>query len=273
MIEGKSNMPEKPVALITGASSGIGAATTRLFAKEGYRTVLAARRDDRITAIADEINSRGGEAIAIRTDVSQLESIRMMVSQTLQEFGQIDLVLNNAGFARQKWLEEMDPDRDIALQVQVNVMGVIQTTQAVLAHMIKRRSGHIINMSSMAGFVAPPTYSIYSATKHAVRGFSEALRREVGVWGIKVSGIYPASVATEFTDHTGADYQSDFLYPKAFRLSADEVARAILRVARSPKREVILPRMMHFAKWMNILMPGVIDRIIERAFVRPERGL
>jgi len=266
-------MPEKPVALITGASSGIGAATARLFAKADYRTVLAARREHRVSGLADEIIAAGGEALPVPTDVGQLDSIQNMVDQTIREYGQIDLVLNNAGFARQKWLEEMDPDRDIALQVQVNVMGVIQTTQAVLPHMIKQRSGHIINMSSMAGFVAPPTYTIYSATKYAVRGFSEALRREVGVWGIKVSGIYPASVATEFTDHTGAEYQSDFLYPKAFQLSADEVARAILRVARSPKREVILPRVMHFAKWLNILIPGVIDRIIERAFVRPERGL
>jgi hypothetical protein len=155
----------------------------------------------------------------------------------------------------------------------VNILGVIQTSQAVLPHMIERQRGHIINMSSMAGFVAPPTYSIYSATKYAVRGFTEALRREVGVWGIKVSGIYPASVETEFANHLEAEYQSDFLYPKAFRLSAADVAREVFRVARSPRREVILPRIMHFSKWLNILIPGVIDRIIERAFVRPERGL
>jgi len=266
-------MSEKPVAIVTGASSGIGAATARLFAKEGYRTVLAARREDRITSIANEILLQGGEAIAIKTDVGNTEMVNRMVSQTIDAYGKIDLLLNNAGFARQMWLEDMDPDQDISLQVQVNILGVFHTTQAVLPHMIERRRGHIINMSSMAGFVAPPTYSIYSATKYAVRGFSEALRREVGVWGIKVSGIYPASVATEFTDHMGADFKSDFLYPKAFRLSAAAVAREVYRVARSPRREVILPRMMHFSKWLNILMPGLIDWILERVFVRPERGL
>jgi NADP-dependent 3-hydroxy acid dehydrogenase YdfG len=266
-------MSKNPVAIITGASSGIGAATAQLFAKNGYRIVLAARREERIIALADEIKSIGGEAIPIKTDVAQLESINNMISQTLDGYGQVDLLFNNAGFARQKWLEEMDPDRDIALQIQVNILGVIQTTRAVLPHMIKRRRGHIINMSSMAGYVAPPTYTIYSATKHAVRGFSEALRREVGVWGIRVSTIYPASVATEFTTHTQANYQSDFLYPEMLQLNADRVAESILRVARFPRSNVILPGVMYFAKWLNILIPGLIDKIIELRFVRPERGL
>ena len=266
-------MSGKPVALITGASSGIGAATAQLMAMEGYRVVLAARREERLEVLANEIRRAGGQALPIRTDVVQLDSIQGMVDRAITEFGQIDLLVNNAGFARQKWLEGMDSDRDVDLQVQVNLLGLLFTTQTILPHMIQRRRGHIINISSMAAFVAPPTYSVYSATKYAVRGFSESLRREVGLWGIKVSTIYPASVETEFTLHTEADYQSDFLYPKAFRLSAEDVAKVILRVARSPKRDVILPRIMVFAKWINYLMPGLIDRIIERKFVRPERGL
>ena len=99
-------MPKKPVALITGASSGIGAASARLFAKEGYRVVLAARREERLKELEDEIRSEGGEAIAIRTDVSQLDSIDDMVRRTMQEYGQIDVLFNNAGFARLKWLDD-----------------------------------------------------------------------------------------------------------------------------------------------------------------------
>jgi NADP-dependent 3-hydroxy acid dehydrogenase YdfG len=266
-------MSEKPVVLITGASSGIGAATARCMAVEGYRVVLAARREDRLDELANEILQVGGQALPIKTDVTRLDSIQGTVDRVLKEYGQIDLLFNNAGFARQKWLEGMDPERDIDLQVQVNLSGVLLMTHAVLPHMIQRRQGHIINMSSMAAFVAPPTYSVYSATKYAVRGFSESLCREAGVWGIKVTTIYPASVETEFSTHTEAEYHSDFLYPRAFRLSAEDVAKAILRVARSPKREIILPRIMVFAKWMNSLMPGLIDTIIERKFVRPERGL
>jgi short-subunit dehydrogenase len=270
---GYPSMPEKSVVIITGASSGIGAASAKLLAKAGYRTVLAARREERIKTCKEEILSKVGDAIAVRTDVSDLESIQNLVNRTIETYGQIDVLFNNAGFARQMWLEEMDSEGDILHQVQVNLLGVLRMTQAVLPHMIERRSGHIINMSSMAGFVAPPTYSVYSATKYAVRGFCESLRREVGVWGIKVSGIYPASVETEFSDHLEGEYQSDFLYPKAFRLSAEDVAAEVVRVVQSPKREVILPRIMHFSKWLNILFPGLIDRIIERAFVRPERGL
>jgi NADP-dependent 3-hydroxy acid dehydrogenase YdfG len=266
-------MADNPVLLITGASSGIGAATAQLLAKHGYRVVLAARREDRLRSLADTIRTEGGQALPVRVDVTELDSIKTMLDQSLRTFGQIDLLFNNAGFARQKWLEEMAPDRDISSQIDVNLLGVIQVTRAVLPYMIQRRHGHIINMSSMAAFVAPPTYTVYSATKYAVRGFSEALRREVNVWGIKVSTIYPASVDTEFSLHTEADYQSDFLYPKAFRLSAEEVARTILRGARSPKRDVILPRMMIFAKWLNILLPGWIDAMIEQKFVKPERGL
>jgi short-subunit dehydrogenase len=266
-------MSEQPVAIITGASSGIGAATAKTFVKGGYRVSLAARREERLQSVVDGQNANGLVALYTHTDVCKLSSIQNMVDQTLHEFGRIDILFNNAGFARQMWLEEMDSEVDINSQVQVNVLGVIQTTQAVLSHMIERRRGHIINMSSMAGFVAPPTYSVYSATKHAIRGFNEALRREVGVWGINVSGIFPASVETEFSDHLGADFQSDFLYPKALRMTAEAVAKEVLKVARSPKRELILPRIMIFAKWLNILLPGVIDRIIERRFVRVERGL
>jgi len=266
-------MTDNPVMLITGASSGIGAATAQLFARHGYRVVLAARREERLRSLADKIHTEGGHALPVRVDVTELDSIKIMVDQSLKTFGQIDLLFNNAGFARQKWLEEMAPDRDISLQSGVNLLGLIQVTRAVLPSMIQCRHGHIINMSSMAAFVAPPTYTVYSATKYAVRGFSEALRREVSVWGIKVSTIYPASVDTEFSLHTEANYQSDFLYPKAFRLSAEKVAQTILRVARSPKRDVILPRMMVFAKWLNIFLPGWIDAMIERKFIRPERGM
>jgi short-subunit dehydrogenase len=271
--KGINDMSEKPVALITGASSGIGAATARLFSKEGYRVVLAARREGHIEALANGIHQDGGQALPIKTDITQLNSIHGMVDRALKEYGQIDLLFNNAGFARQKWLEEMSPERDISLQIQVNLLGLIQTTNAVLPNMIERRRGHIINMSSMAAFVAPPTYSVYSAAKYGVRGFSEALRREVGVCGIKVSTIYPAVVETEFSQHLEANFQSDFLYPTSFRLSAEDVAKAILRVARSPRRNVILPRIMVFAKWLNILFPGIIDKAIEGRFVLSERDV
>jgi short-subunit dehydrogenase len=266
-------MSNPPVVLVTGASSGIGEATARLFGKNGYRVVLAARRVDRLENLASEIRASGGQALPVAADLTRLEDIQNLVSCTLDEFGQIDVLLNNAGFGRLAWLENLDPVKDIEAQIQINLVAVIQTTRAVLPHMIAARSGHIINMASLAGLVATPTYTIYAATKFAVRGFTEALRREVGVYGIHVSAIYPGGVKTEFGEHTGAKRKTGATTPAALRLSAEDVARAVVGLARRPRRTVILPWVMVFSVWANALFPGLTDWIIERNFTRPERGL
>jgi len=264
-------MPAKPVILVTGASSGIGEATARLFAHQGYRVALAARRLERLQALAEELAASGGEALPIEADLSKLEDINRMAATVLSRYGQIDILFNNAGFGRLNWLENLDPIQDIEAQFKVNLLGVVHTTRVVLPHMIERRSGHIINMASMAGWVGTPTYSIYAATKFAVRGFSEALRRELGVYGIHVSVIYPGGVATEFGSHTGAKRKTGLSTPAALRLSADDVAGAVLRVARRPKRSLILPWVMQFTALANTLFPGLVDAIIERNFTRVER--
>lgn len=266
-------MSSLPVILVTGASSGIGAACARLFAQEGYRVVLAARRFDRLEQLAGEIGAAGGQALPIAADLCQLEDIQRLVSRALDEFGQIDVLLNNAGFGRLGWLEELDPASDVEAQLRVNLAAVIQLSRQVLAPMMRRRSGHIINMASMAGLIATPTYSVYAASKFAVRGFSEALRREVGVWGIHVSVIYPGGVETEFGEHTGARRKSGTTTPDWLRLSAEQVARAVLSVARRPRRCLILPWPMKFAVWANALFPGALDWLMERQFTQPERGL
>ena len=207
-------MTNNQVILITGASSGIGAATARLFGREGYRVVLAARRRERLEALAEEIQRGGGQAFPIQTDLSQLDSIQNMVQTTLDHWGQIDILLNNAGFGRLDWFENLDPIRGIEAQINVNVLGLIHTTRFVIPHMIERSSGHIINMASMAGLVATPTYSLYAACKFAVRGFTDALRREVGVWNIHVSAIYPGGVETEFKSHAGQSVRLESPPPK-----------------------------------------------------------
>ena len=259
------------VILITGASSGIGEASALLFAKEGCRVILAARRAERIHALADKIRSEGGQALPVPTDVSQLDSLNTLVQAALSEWGQIDILFNNAGFGRLKFLDALDPIQDIEAQLRVNQWGVIQLTRAVLPHMIERRSGHVINMVSMAGLVAMPTYSIYAATKYAVRGFTDALRREVGVWGVKVSGIYPGAVETEFDEHSGANRKTGVRTPKILALSAEEVACEVVKLARHPRRMVVIPRVMRPAVWLTWHFPGVVDWIVERMFVRRER--
>ncbi len=262
-----------PVILITGASSGIGEATALLFARHGYRVVLAARRMDRLEALAAEIRARGGEALPVEADVTRQADIQRLVDSALEAFGQIDILFNNAGFGRLDWLENLDPDRDIEAQLRVNLLGVILVTRLVLPHMIARRSGHIINMGSIAGLVATPTFSIYAASKFGMRGFTDSLRREVGVYGIKVSAIYPGGVWTEFSSHTGGSRKTRIGTPSLLKLEASQVAEAVLGLARHPRRSVVMPWPMQIGVWLAALFPGLSDWIIGQVFVRRERGL
>lgn len=266
-------MSHQPVILVTGASSGIGEAVARLFAREGYRVSMGARRLERLQALADEIESAGGQSIAVQSDLTRFEDIQRLISETLDQFGQIDVLLNNAGFGRIKWLEELDPMEDIQAQLQINLITTILVAREVLPHMIQRRSGHIINMGSMGGLVATPTYTIYSASKFGVRGFTEALRREVSVYDVHVSGIYPGAVNTEFKQHAGIDRKTGQTTPESLRLEPEEVARGVLSVVRRPRRELIIPWQMRLTVWMNILFPGIVDRIIENRFTRLERDI
>jgi NADP-dependent 3-hydroxy acid dehydrogenase YdfG len=268
---GTLNFSDKPVILITGASSGFGEAVARLFTEKGYRVVLAARRFERLQALADEIVAKGGQALPVKTDVSRLEDIQQLVHVTLKEFGQIDVLFNNAGFGRLDWLEKLDPHADVQAQLDVNVLGLIWMTQAVLPHMIARRQGHIINMASVAGLIATPSYAVYAASKFAVRGFSEALRREVGVYGIHVSTIYPGGAETEFAQVAGIQRATNIHTPSFMVLSAEEVARAVWRLAQRPRRSLVMPWLLGLAAWGNAFFPGLYDWVIERLFVLPER--
>src|SRR6266542_5605778 len=144
--------PKGKVVIVTGASSGIGEATARQLAREGAKVVLAARRVDRLEALAQEIAAMGtgAETLVVQADLSKLEDIQSLINQTRERFGRIDVLVNNAGFGRLDWLEKLDPIKDIQSQFDVNVLGVIQTTRQALPVMIKQRSGHVINMCSMA---------------------------------------------------------------------------------------------------------------------------
>ena len=264
-------MSALPVILVTGASSGIGEATARLFASNGYRVALVARRFERLQALTDEIREGGGMALPVRADLSDLAAIQSMVKTILDAWGQVDVLLNNAGLGRLDWLEQLEPVEDIQAQVMVNLLGAIQTTRALLPQMIERRQGHIINMGSIASLVASPTYSIYAATKFGLRGFTESLRREVGIYGIKVSGIYPGGVRTEFDRHAKIKRKTGYTTPRNLKLDAGDVANAVLRLVKHPRREVVLPRAWLLSIWVNQVFPGFADWLIEKRFTRPER--
>ena len=262
------------VVIVTGASSGIGEATAREFGKEGARLVLAARRVDRLEALAQDIQSlgTGAETLVVAADLSKLEDIESLIDQTLMRFGRIDVLVNNAGFGRLDWLENLNPVKDIEAQFDVNVLGVVQTTRQALPVMIKQRSGHIINMGSMASLVATPTYTIYAASKHAVHGFSEALRREVKPWGIDVSMIYPGGVKTEFGEHAGIKRKTKATTPKFLVLSAKDVGRAVVQLVRHPRGMLIIPWLWSLTALLNKLFPSFVDYTTINKFTIPERA-
>ena len=262
------------VVIVTGASSGIGEAAAREVGREGAKVVLAARRLDRLKQLAEEINGMGtgAQTLVVETDLSRLEDIQSLISQTLEKFGRIDVLVNNAGFGRLEWLENLDPKKDIEAQFDVNVLGVVQTTRQALPVMIRQRAGHIINMCSMAGLIATPTYTIYAACKHAVHGFSEALRREVKPWGIEVSLIYPGGVATEFNQHIGYKRKTGAGTPKILSRTAEEVGRAVVELVRRPRAMWLIPWLWSFPALLNKLFPSIVDYTTIRKFTIPERA-
>ena len=250
------------VVLVTGASSGFGMDAARLFAYEGCSVVLAARRIDRLQELAASIQAQGGEAFAVPVDVADREEIEIMVDTVLDIYGRVDILFNNAGFGRLAWLENMSAERDIEMQIAVNLLGVIQVSHAVLPGMLKRRSGHIINMSSVAGWIAPPTYAVYSASKYGVRGFTDALRREVQPFGVEVSGIYPGPAQTEFGQHTGDHPMRTSPLRRYFHsMTSEEVAERVIELAKRPRRAVILPWYYKVAIWADWYMPWLVDWI------------
>lgn len=261
------------VIVVTGASSGIGEATAREFGRAGASVVLAARRLDRLEAVAREIEAldTGAAALPVAADLSKLEDIQNLVARARERFGRIDVLFNNAGFGRLGWLEKLDPVKDIAAQFDVNVLGVVQTTRQVLPLMMAQQGGHIINMASVAGLVGTPTYTVYAACKFAVRGFSEALRREAAPWGIRVSVIYPGGVATEFGSHAGIQRKTKATTPAWMRLTADDVGRAVVGLVRRPRASLVITWPFRLSVLLNTLAPGLVDWTTINQFTVPER--
>jgi hypothetical protein len=257
------------IVLITGASSGFGADAARMFAGAGAVVLLAARRVDRLTALAEQIRAAGGQAYVVPLDLGEYAQIEEAVQTILDQFGRIDILINNAGFGRLDWLENLDPLNDIQAQITVNLTGLIQLTRRVLPQMYQRRSGHIINMASVAGQIAAPLYTIYSATKYGVRGFTDALRREAAPFGVRVSGIYPGPAVTEFSQHSGDNVLKRRVKLPAFlALTSESVARRMLRLARHPRRAVILPGYYRLAFLIDRLFPGLVDWFLQVVVVR-----
>lgn len=225
------------IALITGASSGIGAATARKLAKAGVKVGLAARRVERLTALQDEITADGGTALALEMDVTDTQSVEDAVAKLAQNFGPIDILFNNAGLMPLSDIDQFKTD-EWHRMVNVNINGVLNVTAAALPHMIKAKSGHIFNTSSIAGRKVFSGLTIYCATKHAITAFSDGLRMEVGKkHNIRVTCIQPGAVATELYDQISdptVKAQMEDLRKEMTFLEADDIADTVLYALRAP---------------------------------------
>ncbi|ASS75120.1 hypothetical protein CIG75_09105 [Tumebacillus algifaecis] len=248
-------MLQNQIVLITGASSGIGRDAALLFAKHGALPVLTARSIDKLEALSAEIKQLYNiEAPFYALDVTDGEQVERVVAEVLRRFTRIDLLLNSSGYGL------FIPTDEIAMEevegmMNVNYFGLVRVTKAVLPSMQKRNSGHIINLASIASFMAGKKHGAYAATKHAVMGFSDALRYELHGTGVTLSTINPGPVETPFFDR--ADRKS---VPKLVRfLTSEEVAATVLKAAVQKKPLYLMPKSAGIPVKLRHLFPRLYD--------------
>jgi NADP-dependent 3-hydroxy acid dehydrogenase YdfG len=229
---------EGKVAAVTGASSGIGEATALALAAEGYAVALAARRGDRISALAERISSDGGRAVAIETDVADEDSAGTFVRGAHEQLGGLNVLINNAGVMLLGPVEGADTEHWRRM-IEVNCLGLLYCTAAALPLMREGGGGHIVNVSSVAGRIAAAGSAVYNMTKWGVNGFSEALRQEALHSKIRVTIVEPGMVETELLSHN-ADYIQDIAAQMKEKtgdlLLSEDIAAAVVYAVGQPER-------------------------------------
>jgi len=245
-------------AVITGATSGIGRETALQFARGGVSVVVAGRREQRLQQLVSEIESTGGRALGVVTDVAEQAQVDHLIESAVEGFGRIDTLVNNAGVAFAGRFDQMTLE-DFRRVMDVNFWGAVYASKAVVPRMREQRGGGvIINVSSIFGKRGMPFQTAYCASKFALAGFSEALRAEVMSNGIDVSTIFPGAVETEIfesaANQTGMELPS--FVPK---FPAKALARIIVQTARFPQPEVVMALDAQAINFFNTLAPGLMD--------------
>ncbi|MEL7085357.1 MAG: SDR family oxidoreductase [Cyanobacteria bacterium P01_A01_bin.3] len=265
------------VALITGASAGIGRATAFAFASQGFALVLAARTSDPLTETAIALEKKHNcDVLPIPTDVSDPEQVNVLVEKAIARFDRIDLLINNAGICAS------GPFVDTSLEqwqqvMNVNFWGYVHTIRAVLPHMLARKQGQIVNVGSFGGKMPLPAMTAYCASKYAVTGLTETLRLEVESQGVQIVGVHPGVVTTEFLERAvfvGADgaadryrQQMETTLSSAVSQTPEEIAKAIADACRTGQRDVVVgPAQMATAAYQ--LLPGLVGSLMGRAAPR-----
>jgi len=248
------------IAVVTGASSGIGAATARRLASEGMLVILIARRIDRLDKLADEIRLEGGQAYAIAADLMQESERARVFREVTERYGEVDILVNNAGLGWYGYGADM-PWKTAWEMLQVNVEAVVQLTIGFLGRMRRRNVGHIINVGSISGSLPSQGIALYGATKSFLDNFTTALHRELTGTRVHVSVVRAGPVLTEFGEVALSKEKGGHVPTENVGVSADYVAWRIWKLLLRPRRVVYVPGWLRVVPWAELFFGWIIDRV------------
>jgi len=250
------------VVVITGASSGIGEASAIKFAEKNGKIVLVGRRKEKLLEVEKKISKFKAETLVCKCDVSEKSGVEKMSKEVLNKFGTIDVLVNNAGFGIYGKVSELTIE-EIEAQMSTNYLGMVYCIKNFLPKMLEQKSGHIVNVASVAASFGLPGIASYCASKFAMLGFSEGLYHELKGTGVGITVISPIMVRTNFFDHPSFETMPKYS-PRA--LSAETVAKAVVKAANSSRLEIIVPPVVRGAVWAKQTFPYIINPIIGSAF-------
>ena len=250
------------VVLITGASSGIGRASAIQFAKKGASVILVARNKEKLVQADRDLKKFNVSTLVCECDISNKTQVKKMSKTVLEKYESVDILVNNAGFAIYGSVSNLTTE-EIESQMETNYFGMVYCIKNFLPLMIKRKSGHIVNVGSVAGSFGLPGIASYCASKFAMLGFSEGLKHELKGTGVGITVVSPIMVRTNFFDHSSFKKMPKY---SPTSLSAETVANAILKASNSPRLEIIVPSVVRIAVWMKNTFPYLINPILGSAF-------
>lgn len=250
------------VVLITGGSSGIGRASAEQFAKNGATLILVARNQTKLDQTANDLKKFNVPILTFECDVSKKSQVEKMAKTILNKFDSVDVLVNNAGFAIYGPVSKLSIE-EIESQMATNYFGMIYCVKNFLPSMISKKSGHIVNVASVAGSFGLPGIASYCASKFAMLGFSEGLKHELKGTGVGITVVSPIMVRTNFFDHPSFEKMPKY---SPTSLSPETVAKAILRASNSPRLEIIVPSFVRGAVWMKETFPYLINPILGSSF-------
>jgi hypothetical protein len=250
------------VVLITGASSGIGKQTAIEFAKLGSNIILVARRKNKLEQVENELKQFKVNTLVCTCDVSKKDQVEKLSQIILQKFNSIDILVNNAGFAIYGSVSDLSID-EIESQMETNYFGMIYCVKNFLPLMLEKKSGHIVNVASVAASFGLPGIASYCASKFAMLGFSEGLKHELVGTGVGITVVSPIMVKTNFFDHPSFEKMPKY---SPTSLDSKTVAKAIVKAANSSRLEIITPSIVRSVVWLKHTFPYFINPILGKSF-------